>query len=352
MAKIYHLCLGAVILVGVSTEIPLLAVTHSTKAFMLRPPPAIQGGNSISGHIFGESRRPVADVYVELQDEVYTTIGRAKTNTAGFFAFRNLSQGTFRVRALPYGTDYAEQTQEVTIQNVSIIAGGGSDNAQVDIYLKVKAASTTASPFAVPGTIFVQDVPVEAKKLYEQGVGKLREKKEKEGFENIKSSLEIFPNYYMALDRLGGEYVARGYYEAGFILLMKAIEVNPRSFSSMFGLGVAQYNLKRTTEAVETLRRATNLYDKSINAHLWLGLALKRAGKLDQAEASLKRANELSKGKIADVHWQMARLHSEQKRYKEAADELELYLKYLPDKSEEQKIRQLIQQLREKTAKQ
>lgn len=319
--------------------------TPHTFYFTLTP----QGGNSISGHVFGESRRPVADVYIELLDEVYTSIGRAKTNSTGFYTFGGLSQGTFKVRVMPYGTDYMEQTQEVTIQNISVVQGGGHDTAQLDFYLKLRE-NANSGPFAAPGAIFVQEVPAEAKKKYEEGIAFLRDKKEKEGFESLKRSIELFPTYYLALDRLGTEYVARGYYEAGYILLTKATEINSRGFSSVFGLGVAQYNLKRTDDAIVNLKNATTLYNKSVNAHLWLGIALKRASKLDQAEASFKRANELSKGKAPEVHWQMAKLYSEQNRYKEAADSLELFLKYQTDSQDSEKIKKLIQQLRAKAA--
>lgn len=312
---------------------------------------ALQGNNSITGHVFGGPRQPLADVYVELLNDVYSTIDRAKTNGSGFYSFQHLPSGTYKVKVLPYGTDYAEQTQEVTLQSVSIVPGGGRDSQQLDFYLRVRA-NANSGPFAAPvGTIFVQHVPEEAVKLYEKGIRELREKREKDGFQSLKGSLEIFPNYYLALDRLGTEYVLRGYYEAARILLTKAIEVNPSSYSSVFGLGIAQYNLKQTNEAIENLRRATILYNKSADAYMWLGLAFKRAGKLDQSEAAFKRANELSKGKSAEVHWQTARLYSEQKRYSEAANELELYLKYQADKRDTEKIKQLIQQLREKAAK-
>ncbi len=65
----------------------------------------------------------------------------------------------------------------------------------------------------------------------------------------------------------------------------------------------------------------------------------------------MKRANELFKGKSAEVHWQAAGLYHEQKRYKEAADEFELFLKVQPKSTDAVKIRELIRQLREKAAK-
>jgi tetratricopeptide (TPR) repeat protein len=83
---------------------------------------------------------------------------------------------------------------------------------------------------------------------------------------------------------------------------------------------------------------------------LWLGKAFLQIGRLDQAEQSLKKANELFQGKSAEVHWQLARIYNEQKRYREAADELELFLKYQPDSRDAEKIKQVIKRLRQKSS--
>jgi tetratricopeptide (TPR) repeat protein len=247
-----------------------------------------------------------------------------------------------------------EQTQEVLLSPVSAIPGSGGDNQQIDFYLRLREGAN-AGPFSVPGAVFAQEVPDEAKKFFEQGVSELRQKKEKEGFESLKKALDIFPNYFLALDRLGTEYAARGkmnssYFEAARILLTKALEINPRSYSSMFGLGFAQYHQGAIHEAVANLERAIGVYNKSTNGYLWLGIAQKRAGKVLQAEESLKRANDLSKGKEPDVHWHLAGLYNDQKRYNEAAAELELFLKNKPDARDAEKIKQLIVQLRQKAA--
>ena len=311
-----------------------------------------QGRNSISGLVFGESRTPLADTYVQLLDELGSTINQTKTNGSGRYAFYGLPSGRFKIRVFPVGTDYMEQIQEVLLSPVSAIPGSGGDNQQVDFYLRLREGAN-AGPFFVPGAIFAQEVPDEARKLFEQGVSELRQKKEKEGFASLKKALDVFPDYFLALDRLGTEYAARGrtnpaYFEAARILLTKAIEINPKSYSSMFGLGFTQYHQGMTNEAVKNLERAIGVYNKSTNGYLWLGLAQKRAGKLVQAEQSFKRANELSKGKQADVHWQLAGLYNEQKRYAEAAAALELFLKNKPDARDAEKIKELIVQLKQK----
>jgi len=313
-----------------------------------------QGRNAISGTVFGESNRPVPDVYVELLNDTYSTVGRRRTDSSGRFAFSNLGEGRHKVKVLPYGTDYLEQTQEVVLASVSATPGSGSDRQYVDIYLRLNERAN-AGPFAVtPGVVFVQDVPDRARRLYQEGMRYLREKKEKDGLASLRSAIEAFPTYYQALDRLGAEYALRGstnrsYYEAALVLLTKASEVNRSSFSSFFGLGWTQYQLGMTAQAIESLKRATELYGKVADPYLWLGKALRRASTLDQAEEALKRANILSKGKVAEVHWQLAGLYTEQKRYQEAADELELFLKAEPKAADAEKIREVIKQLRVKT---
>ena len=314
-----------------------------------------QGRNAINGSVFNDSHRPVADVYVELLDDYNSTLGRAKTDGSGHFTFNGLVDGRYKVKVVPYGTDYLEQTQDVVLASVSAIAGSGSARENVDFYLKLNERASFG-PFAVgPRVVFVQDVPPAARRLYEDGVGFLKVKKEKEGFESLRKSIEVFPNYYLALDRLGAEYATRGtsdrsYLEAGLILLTKAVEVNPRGFSSLFGLGWAQYQLGLNAEAIETLTRATTAYDKAADAYLWLGKALRRASMQDRAEAAFKRANQLTNGKVADIHWQMAAVYGDQKRYKEAADELELFLKIESKTADAEKIKALIKQLRDKAA--
>ncbi len=312
-----------------------------------------QGRNEISGMVFGASRNPVADVYIELLNDVDSTVARAKTDASGRYSFSGLPDGRFKLRVMPLGTDYVEQVREVTLYSVSSSPGSGSDRQQHDIYLQLSARAM-AGPFAAaPGVVFAQDVSQAARRLFEEGVNNLREKKEKEGLENLRKSIEIFPNYYAALDRLGQEYATRGtanrsYLEAAHILLTKAVEVNPRGFSSVFALGWTEYQLGLNREAVENLKRATTLYGKAADAYLWLGKALKRAGTAADAEVAFKRANELLNGKSGEVHWQLSLLYNEQKRYREAADELEQFLKVEPKAADAEKIRGLIKQLREK----
>ncbi|MGI8919925.1 MAG: carboxypeptidase regulatory-like domain-containing protein [Pyrinomonadaceae bacterium] len=353
MKKVSSLCLGVAL--GAMTASQLPAHANPSSSFTGNPFITTQAGRSvITGTVFVEAHRPIADIWIELLDDFNSTISRMKTDGSGRFTFNNLINGNYRLRVLPYGTDYKEQVQDVTLVSVSPVSGRpGADRQNIDIFLKLNDRAPLG-PFAVgPGVVFVQEVPEEAERLYLEGIRFLREKNEKDGLARLKKSIEVFPTYYLALDRLGGEYAMRGnkdrsYWEAARLLLEKAVEVNPRGINSVFGLGWTQYQLGMNAQAVESMERAISVNGKAADAFLWLGKAQLRVAAVDKAEVAFKRANELTKGRVAEIHLLLANIYSDQKRYTEAANELELYLKTQSDKQDDAKIQELIKKMRAK----
>lgn len=346
MRKVANLSLSVVIVV---CGLFISNIMASTTNIQTISGSTLQDKNSITGFVFNEYRKPLPDAYVELLNDLNVMMFRTKTNGSGLYTFRGLPSGIYNVKVLHYGVDYEGQTRSVSLVGLSIIPGSGSVSEQVDFYLKAKK-KTNAGPLAAPGVIYAQEVPDNAKRLYEAGIEDLSNKKENEGFDKLKKAIEAFPNYFLALDRLGTEYVVRGYYAPAFVLLTKATEVNPRSFSSTFGLGLALYRLQQYDKAIENLRRATEIYNKSPDAYLWLGISLHQNKNLSQAETALTQANKLSEGKSAEIHWQLARLYKDQNRLGESADELELFLKYKPDAENAEKIKEMIKFLRQKAS--
>jgi predicted Zn-dependent protease len=294
-----------------------------------------QDRNRISGFVFDESRRPLSDVYVELLDDFHSTLGRVRTSGSGMFNFAGLPSGRYVVKVLSTGTEYQEQSVSVALVPISPIAGRGVVSEHVEIYLRPK--KSREAPLRAAGVVYVQDIPSEARNLYEAGLKDLENKRDAEGLDKIKRSIEAFPDYYLALDTLGNEYVNREYYEAAYILLTKAVSVNSRSFSSTFGLGLAAFRLGRTDDALARFQEAVVIDNGSPNAHLWLGIAQHAKGDLEKALRSIKEAANLTGEGVPEIHWQLARVLNDQKEYAEAAKELELFLKYRPDAANREK---------------
>ncbi len=303
-------------------------------------PPATPQFNSISGHVTDDRRVPIADLQVELLNDVDSILQRTKTDSSGLFVFRGLANGIYQVRVQTYETNFVGQTQRVQLERTRAFE-------QLDFTLSMKKS---ASLSASPGAVFVQEVPEQARKEYERGAALIKKNdQQKEAVAALKNAVDLFPLYFDALELLGVEYVKQQKFEPAIPLLNKAIEINSRSYPSLYALSVAQYNLKQMPLAIESMRRAITLNQKSSGGHLWLGMLLRQTDKLEEAETYLKQADHLAGSKLPDAHWQLALLYNQLKRYGEAADQLELFLKTEPDAKDTELIKKLIQRFRQQS---
>lgn len=309
-------------------------------------------GNSITGYVFGLNRQPLENVEVELLDDLNRSSQRQRTNASGFYSFNRIAAGRFNVRVMPFGTDYEEQVKSVEIVNISRttapsggggLTTGGFANEQLDFNLKLRKGATGAT-----GAVFAQQVPEEAKKLYEKAIADLKDKKEKEGFQGLRAALEIFPDYFAALERLGKEYIQKGaagkhYYEAAQILLTKAVTVNPRGYDSWYGLAYSLYSLSKYDEASAAIKKAVEIYPTWSEALLLSGVLLRQEKKFEEAEKQFLKAKENARVTIPEIHWQLALLYgNDMKRYSDAAKELKLFLKAQPDSKNAEQIKKKI----------
>ncbi|HEY0098995.1 MAG TPA: tetratricopeptide repeat protein [Pyrinomonadaceae bacterium] len=312
---------------------------------------AMQQRNTIRGSIYTPERRPLENLRVELLDEVDGLVKATYTNGAGQFVFFGLSTGTFHVRVLTTGTDFESRTERVTITG-SVIGSpvGGSQSEQVDLYLRYKKGrGAQATVTAAPGTVYVQEVPAAARKVYEQALKELEDNKRDQALLSLQRAVELFPTYFAALDLLGQEHVKRGNYEGAQPFLTRAVAVNRRSPSTWYALGYAQYKLRQFPAATEALNKSASYNPNSINTQLVLGTVQRRQQQWLAAETHLQRAKALSKTTpVAEVHWQLALLYNQTNRAAAAADELELFLKAQPDSRDEVRIRKVIGDLRRK----
>lgn len=338
MLKKYIICGRFLLATALLAAMPILASKASSVHAQAR--------NSISVHVFGHSRQPLADIRIELLNEYGSSVRHGRTNGAGLVVFGGIPANRYKVRALPYGTDYDEQEKEVLIENYTSsnpitgeIRTSGITNEEVEFYLRVRRG---VDPSTV-GVVFVQEVPPKAKKLYEQALSDLEDKKADEAFQKLKSALEIFPDYFFALDKLGTEYVRLGHYEPSVVLLRLAVKVNARSYNSWYMLAYSLHALKLYDEALKVVEKAMELNSTSANAYLLSGVLLRHAKRFDEAEKHLLKARDLSRDSIPVVHRELAVLYGyELKRYSDAVKELKAYLKGSSNPKDAEAIKNLI----------
>jgi tetratricopeptide (TPR) repeat protein len=299
--------------------------------------------NRIEGIVWDPNKHPVSDVYVELQNEMYMSLNRMRTTGSGRFSFTVANPGNYYVKVLASGTNFMDAMEPVEIVNLS---ARSSDYQNVDIYLKYDKRKIDTGGLGITEAVFVQEIPPEAKKLYEAGHKDLLSGRDT-GFVTIDEALTIYPSYFDALNFVGRQYVQRKEYQKSLAYLIKAIDVNQRSFSSFYALAYACYELNQKPEATEAARAATILAPDSLNANLLYGTLLRLNSDFEKAEKALLQAKKLDKEKSApDVHWQLGLLYNRLGRNKEAADELEIYLRAAPNIKNKNEVRDLITKLR------
>ena len=197
--------------------------------------------------------------------------------------------------------------------------------------------------------VFFQDVPPEAKRLYDHALAQLDDKQMVAAYSSLKSAIEIFPKYYDALELLGTEYVKAGHFKAANVLLSVAVHVNERGYKSWHALALAFYGEKMLPEALSAVEKAIDLSPSSSESLLLSGSLLRQAKRYRESEVRLLKAIEMSNDSLPDVHWELALLFGNGlKKYKDAARELRLFLKARPDHKDAESIKKLITEFEEK----
>jgi tetratricopeptide (TPR) repeat protein len=317
------------------------------------PPRAIfQARNTIDGSVTNTQNRPVINARVYLQNDAYSEVAATYTDGSGRFIFRNIGSGIYYVMVEAIDGSFERQSQRLDAVAVNGRASGrGGEMFRVDFVVRLRNAEKPPKVETKLGAVFYQDVPEAARKEYQAALRNL----EKDDFEkaalSLKQAINLFPDYYEALDRLGSEYVRRRDFNAALPLLGHAVEINKDSWSSYYYLGVARIELKQADEAVEALRKAVDLNPNSINANMRLGMIL-ATNRATYAEAikAFEKVSELAGTQLPDAYLYLAKLHSELKDYNEAANALEAYLKLIPasQNGQREQYRKVIEQLRHK----
>jgi tetratricopeptide (TPR) repeat protein len=298
---------------------------------------------TIVGSVRNQSGQTVDGVRISVMDENFQPIRTIFVDSSGRFTVRGLRQGRFTFRVETTGTPYEEQTQQIELQALRI--RGGNETFPLDITLKFKKGK---EPRAGNASVFAQEVPAPARKEYESGVKSLKSQKTDQAIASLKKAIQIFPDYYDALELLGTEYIKAAQFEAALPLLSHALEVNKRSFKCMFGLGVARLKLNQLPQAVEHLEKAAQMDPNSANTQMMLGLAYGTGGAFDKSEAAFRKALQMGGEAAAEGHFYLAGLFNKQGRYSDARQELEQFLKVGKNIKDSAQIKSMIEKLKEK----
>jgi tetratricopeptide (TPR) repeat protein len=227
------------------------------------------------------------------------------------------------------------------------VSGSGSSVTEHrDIFLR---SNRETDPRRSADSVFVQDVPETARRTFELAVRAFDQGRTGEGVRLLTAAVEDFPEYFVALERLGLEFLKQSNFNYARAVYTKAVSVNERCFWCWYGLGVSAREQGLYEIAVEAAGRAVILNTASLEAALFLGVVQRLKKDYAGAEKTLVKARSF---KSPDVHWNLALLYgNDLKRYREAADELDRYLELLPKDADRSSVEKLIKRFREMSQK-
>ena len=300
-----------------------------------------QGTNWVEGKIITANNSPVYNAYVELYNDVGSLIDRQRSSTQGRFSFKGMGPGRYTVHVKPYGSNLLEEVREIEVNNQTT----GSDFVSVNFRLSVDKRTTEG--VTIVGTVFAQEVPQDARRLYASGIEGLEANPDK-ALADLEAAVKSFPAYFDALAAVGKAYILKGNYGKGYPYLLKAIDINLKCADCYYSLALAFYKLNQIPAAIKAVDASALLQPGAPVIRLLQGIIYRINGDLTGAEKALLLARKLFKEPNHEVNWQLSLVYNRMKRNQDAAKELEEYLKVKPnvDKAEKQHVLGLIDKMR------
>jgi tetratricopeptide (TPR) repeat protein len=301
------------------------------------------GNHEIQGRVLGpDGARLNASLRVTLESTNAATISTS-TNAEGVFNFRNLEPGEYRL------TIQGEGNFETTSEPISIYreASPGRRIITRVIYLRPK---NNASGRAGVVNAALAEAPKPAADLYLKAMDAVRAGDAAKAIEHLQAALAIHPKFALALSELGVQHLKLGQPDKAAAALEAALQLTPDDFSSRLNYGIALYGLNKLPDAEKHLRQALKQNDAVATGHLYLGMALARQRKLDEGEQELQRAIKLGNDEpsVARAHYFLGGIYMAKNDSKRAANELDAFLKLVPNAPDAERIRKTIADLRAK----
>ena len=145
---------------------------------------------------------------------------------------------------------------------------------------------------------------------------------------------------------MGVQYLRLNQLENADEAFQQALKINPDAVGAMINRGIANVMMKRYGEAVPILRKALEKNESAVG-HYFLGQALANLGLFDDAEKQLLTALKLGPAEMKEAHRVLAIIYASRGAKKQAAIELETYLKLAPNAPDAQKLLEMIKQYKE-----
>jgi Tfp pilus assembly protein PilF len=307
------------------------------------------GSHTIQGRVFVPSGQALTGVSVKVNLEATNGEGGSTTTDQdGSFRFNSVRPGSYAV-VVDGGKEFENAREPVSIDP------GGTSSPITTVTIHLRARVSASNP-AFAG------VPQNALDFYQKGVAAGQKGNSKSAADFLSKAVEAYPSFSMALSELGIQYMKLGQMEKASATFEALLKLKPNDASAHLDFGIALYNqsvalladkkmeesIQKVGQAETQLRAAVSLKSPGPSAHYYLGLSLIKLHKYDEAQKELELAIQNGGDNLAQAHRYLGGLYQSAHRNKDAADELEKYLKLDPKAADADRIKGIVKDLRSK----
>lgn len=309
------------------------------------PPPGatdtgLGGQNVVTGMILSSSgQRLYRRVSIRLQ--TMTKGDRlAMSDDYGNFSFRGLINGEYTI-VIDKEKDFEPYRQSFEIRQYR---GTPPQNYNLSVRLQLKA-QPTAKPEVLNAELM--NVPKGALTHYTNAAEAARKNDHPVAIEELKLAIKEYPAFTLAFNELGIQYLKVDQLEDADEAFQGALKIEPDSFNAILNRGIVNVMMKRYGEAVPILRKALKKNEQSAVAHYFLGQSLANLGLFDDAEKDLLASLQFGGEEMKEAHRLLAIIYMSRGAKKQAAAELEAYVKVAPTAPDAEKLKEKIRELKE-----
>ena len=232
-----------------------------------------------------------------------STLNTLFTNLHGEFRFPDLKEGIYYVLASGNEELYEPVTETVRIGRGQVV------QLTIGLRLRPETIKHRAGSNVISATGLKEDAPPAARKEYEQAMKFAGKGQFRQAIDSLRRAIEIHPNYLVAHNDLGAQYLKLGQVEEAAEEFRFVLEKDPTYFNSRFNLGLVMVERNDHLAAQAQFRMAVQTDTSRAVAHFWLGISLLQTGDLQNAERELTRALITGGGSFPAAHYYLGRLY-------------------------------------------
>jgi len=315
------------------------------------------GHHIILGKIFFPSgRRADGTIQVKLKSFTSPDIS-VLADSSGAFTFTNIAPDNYTIE-VNAGSEFEVAHERLTVDGdlppppgMSSVPTQRRFTVMITLQVKRDEARTKAGVLNAA----LVEVPEAARTLYEKALTLSQSNDTAKAIDSLKTAISIYPQFPLALNELGVQYLKLGDATRAVEPLRSATKLRPEAFSPKLNLGIALLETHQFADADAQLREALKI-SSTPAAHMYLGLTLIGSKRYADAQHELETAIASGGENLGQAHrylggiyWRLADESRQKSDYARAINEFETYLRLSPNAPDAERIRETIKELRTKS---